>query len=371
MMMMGHTNGINTSTKPRWMLYGATGYTGVLVAERAAALGHPPILGGRNAELLKPLAARLGLEYRAFPLDDVNEIARQIADVQIVYHAAGPFVHTSDPMIRACLATRVHYLDITGELAVFENTFRYDDAARKIGIALISGVGFDVIPTDCLANYVVAQVTGATTLEIALQALGLGQISAGTMKSFLEMLPQGAQVRRRGRLESRPLGAGARRFAFSPGQAPALAMPIPWGDLVTAYRSTGVPNITTYLANPALMIGLARLGGPALSLAARSVGFRRAAGRLIEATLRGPSSHARQHGRAVILASASDASGTRKTARLVTPEGYQFTALCALPVVLRTLELQPGGALTPAMAFGADFVLEIEGVQRQDDIAWV
>ena len=368
---MDEANGMTKTSNPRWMLYGATGYTGVLVAERAAALGYPPILAGRNAERLKPLATRLGLEYRAFSLDDVNLIARYVADVQIVYHAAGPFIHTSDPMIRACLATRVHYLDISGELAVFENTFSYDDAARKIGIALISGVGFDVIPTDCLANHVVAQVPGAQHLEIALQALGLGQISAGTMKSFLEMLPQAAQVRRQGRLESRPLGAGVRRFVFSPSQAPALAMPIPWGDLATAYRSTGVPNITTYLANPALVIGLARLGGPALSLAARSATFRRVAGRLIEATMRGPSASVRQTDRAVILASASDANGTRKTARLVTPEGYQFTALAALPVILRTLELQPVGALTPAMAFGADFVLEVEGVQRQDDVAWV
>ncbi|MCS6836305.1 MAG: saccharopine dehydrogenase NADP-binding domain-containing protein [Anaerolineae bacterium] len=367
---MDDANSMSKTDSPRWLLYGATGYTGVLVAERAVELGYPPILAGRNADLLKPLAARLGLEYRAFPLDDVNEIARQIADVQIVYHAAGPFIHTSDPMIRACLATRVHYLDITGELAVFENTFRYDDAARKIGIALISGVGFDVIPTESLAYYVAAQVPGAQHLELALRAFGL-RVSAGTLKSFMEMLPQGAQVRRQGRLESQPLGAGARRFVFAEGEEPTPALPISWGDLITAYRSTGVPNITVYLASPTLVIALARIGGPAISLALCSGVLRRAAGRLIDAVARGPSASKRQSDHVVILASASDATGTRKTARLVMPEGYQFTAWVALPVILRTLELRPVGALTPVMAFGPDFVLEIEGVQRQDDVAWV
>jgi len=359
------------TNKPRWMLYGATGYTGQLVAEQALSLGHAPILAGRNAELLRPLAQRLGLEYRAFALDDPNEVARQIADVQIVYHAAGPFIHTSDPMIRACLATRVHYLDITGELAVFENSFRYDDAARKIGIAIISGVGFDVIPSDCLARHVVGQVPGAAHLEIALKALRLDHLSAGTLKSFLEMLPQGAQVRRQGRMESRPLGVDAKRFFFRPEGPPELAMPIPWGDLATAYRSTGVANITAYLANPAPLIASARLAGPLLSLALRSPALRRAAGRLVDAAFYGPSDVVRQTSQAIILASASDSSGTRKTARLVTPEGYQFTILAALPVILKTAELQPVGALTPAMAFGADFVLEIEGVQRQDEAAWV
>ncbi|MEO1644032.1 MAG: NAD(P)H-binding protein, partial [Chloroflexota bacterium] len=109
-----------------WMIYGATGYTGQLVVAEAVARGHRPLLAGRNPEKLATLADTYDLDFVAFQLNDPTVIAEAIADMDVVYHAAGPFVYTSEPMIRACLATHTHYLDITGEIDVFEQTFRYD-----------------------------------------------------------------------------------------------------------------------------------------------------------------------------------------------------------------------------------------------------
>lgn len=345
----------------RWMLYGATGYTGQLVAEQAAAHGHRPLLAGRDEAKLRPLGRRYGFKYAAFTLDDVTTIARYTAEVALVYHAAGPFTYTADPMIRACLATHTHYLDITGEIHVFENTFRYDEVASKTGIALISGVGFDVIPSDCLAAYVAAQVPHARTLEIGVQALT--RVSAGTARSLLEMLPQGALVRRDGRIVGQQLGHGARDIPYLDGVQRSI--PIPWGDIATAYRTTHIPNITAYMPFPPRAIALARVGGVMAGLL-RSRALRQVLGAVLDRTMNGPDAAARAQGRSTLWACASDEIGGRAEAWLETAEGYEFTALAALPVIERTLAEAPCGALTPALAFGADFVLDIPRTQRHD-----
>ncbi|MEP6985562.1 MAG: saccharopine dehydrogenase NADP-binding domain-containing protein, partial [Chloroflexota bacterium] len=97
-----------------WMIYGATGYTGKLVAEEAVRRGHKPLLAGRSAAKLRPLAESLGLEYAVVSLDDADALAKAVGSVELVYNAAGPFIFTSDRILRACLQTGVHYLDITG-----------------------------------------------------------------------------------------------------------------------------------------------------------------------------------------------------------------------------------------------------------------
>src|SRR5215207_11302762 len=155
----------------RWMIYGATGYTGQLVAEEAVKRGHEPILAGRNRETLAPIAKRLGLKYMVFDLNDVKIVAEAIGDLDVVYHAAGPFVKTSEPMVKACLATGTHYLDITGEYAVMESVYKLHEAALANKIALICGVGFDIVPSDCLAAYVAQKINAPHTIEIAVHPL--------------------------------------------------------------------------------------------------------------------------------------------------------------------------------------------------------
>lgn len=355
-----------------WMIYGATGYTGVLVAEEAVRRGHKPLLAGRSEAKLKPLAERLGLEYTAVSLDDTAALEKVVGGVKLVYHAAGPFTYTSQPMLQACLKMGAHYLDITGEIAVFQNAFQYDAAAREKGIAIIPGVGFDVIPSDCLLRYVADQVPDAAHLEVVLDALSSGSdmgsgISAGTAKSILEILAAvGNRMRRNGELISIPFGIGAQKFRFPHGER--LAMPVPWGDLEIGCRTTGIPNITTYLTFSPTLIRLTRLLGWALQ-GILKIGFIRAfAGKLIDRLIIGPSEHARQTGRSLIYARAWNASGQQAEAWLETGEAYQFTAMAGVRVVERVLDGAYRGALTPASAFGADFVLEIEGTRRMDSL---
>lgn len=340
-----------------WMIYGASGFTGTLVAEEAVRRGHRPLLAGRSAARLQPLALRLGLDYAVFSLDDPDEIAKYARRVNLILHAAGPFVVTSKPMLRACLLSGAHYLDLTGEYPVFENTFAHDALARQQGIALISGVGFDVIPSDSLAVQVASQVPGATRLDLAFD--GLTRMSAGTVHSGLQLVASGGRVRRDGRLRPFPVGQGARRIRFENGEKTAI--PIPWGDLVTAYHSTSIPNITTYAVVP----GAAVLGiiGPAAQMIVAQPALRHLAARLIVPFMRGPDAHRRQTARACFWARASDNSGNVAEAWLETVEPYQFTGLSAVLAVERVLADHPVGALTPAQAFGPDFVLQVEGTR--------
>jgi short subunit dehydrogenase-like uncharacterized protein len=352
----------STNTAPRWLLYGATGYTGVLIAEEAVRRGHRPVLAGRSREKLAPLASRLGLDSVAVGLENARGLVAALEGLPLVVHAAGPFVRTSEPMVQACLSAGAHYLDITGEMSVFENTFRHDAEARGRGVVLMSGVGFDVVPTDCLARYVADKVPGAHELELAIG--GVSQASAGTAKSMLEMLPTGGSVRRGGHLQPWPLGKGARRVRFSDRER--TVVPIPWGDLVTAWHSTGIPHITTYMAQPPSLAWTLGLTFPLLRRVLAVDAVRDRLAKLLEARLHGPSETLRQQGHAQVWAEARSPDGRRAEAWLETPEAYAFTARAAVRAVEEVLAGDRRGSLTPAQAFGADFVLSIEGVRRQD-----
>jgi short subunit dehydrogenase-like uncharacterized protein len=348
-----------TTTRP-WLLYGANGYTGQLVAEEALRRGHRPILAGRSADKVRPLAEKLGLSWTAFGLDDISAITKAIEGADLVFHAAGPFAHTSEPMVTACIARGAHYVDVTGEIAVFARTLDRDAEARRANVSLISGVGFDVIPTDCLAKFVADKLPDARHLEIAFATAG--KASGGTTKSMIEALPQGNFARREGALVPIPMGGDVRTFRFSDKER--LAIAIPWGDLETAYKTTGIPNITTYLALPPSQVRALRLFGGALSRAMKSDRLRDAALRLAEKRVHGPAEADRAAGRSYAYARVRDAEGKQVEAWLETIDGYAFTAKGGVRAVERVLAENPVGATTPALAFGADFALEIEGTRR-------
>lgn len=339
------------------MIYGATGFSGRLIAEEAVRRGHRPLLAGRSAEKLAPLADRLGLEYAAFSLDDLTTAARAIKDVDLVFHAAGPFIHTADTMLRACVVTSRNYIDITGEYPVLENTFSYDATARRLKVAFISGAGFDVVPSDCLAGYVAARVPDATHLEIAITSIT--RLSAGTVQSGLALAASGGLVRRDGHLQAYPLGSGGKKIPFSHGEQ--FAIPIPWGDLVTAYQSTGIPNITTYMGLRRPLAYTVQVFAPLAQPFLGSRWMQKMVGNLFAHRLK-----TTQGNGASLWARATNAEGESAQAWMSTAEPYQFTARAGVRMVERVLSERPTGALTPAQAFGVDFALEIEGTRRID-----
>ena len=354
-----------TDKKTNWMIYGAYGYSGELVAEEALRRGHRPVLAGRSEEKLVPVAERLGLDWVVVDLNHAQALAEAVAQVDLVFHAAGPFVHTSEPMIRGCLAAGTNYLDITGEIPVFQNTFSHDQAALQKGVALISGVGFDVVATDCMVEYVASQVPNAVELEVAVDALG--SASAGTTKTMLEMLPQGGWRRRDGQLAPYRWGKGAKKIRFPHGER--FAAPVPWGDLATAFQTTGIPNITTYKTFPKNAIRALRWTAPVSQRVMAVKPVRRALQKWVGKAVHGPDKETRQTERSCVWVRAADEGGREAEAWLETMEAYQFTAVSGVRCVERVLEDRPVGALTPALAFGADFVLDIEGTRRLDALS--
>jgi short subunit dehydrogenase-like uncharacterized protein len=344
-----------------WMIYGANGYTGTLLAEEAVRRGHRPVLAGRSADKIRPLAERLGLPVVEASLDDPAKLRAVVGDVGLVLHAAGPFAATSAAMLDACLDTRASYVDVSGEVGVLEHTLSLDARAQARGVALVSAVGFDVVPTDCLARYLVERMPDATALEIAID-LGASP-SPGTARATVAQLALGPQLREGGAL--RPIGKTPLRKRVRFAHGTRRVVPVSWGDLATAYRTTGVANIMTYMALPRGAGWLARMM-PLVQRALARPRWRRFAERWIDRHVRGPDAKQRARRRSHAWVRARNAAGDSVEAWLETLEGYQFTLEAAVRAVEQLRATRPVGALTPARAFGTDFVLSIPTTRRID-----
>jgi short subunit dehydrogenase-like uncharacterized protein len=346
--------------KDGWLLYGANGFTGRLIAAEAVRRGLRPVLAGRDREAISVMAASLGLEHRVFALTD--DVEAQVVGYAAVLHAAGPFSSTSARMVEACLRTRTHYLDLNGDIAVFEQIFARAAEAEQQGCVLLPGVGFDVVPTDCVAAALKRALPDAERLELAWG--GDLAPSAGTSKASLEIIPRGGAVREGGQVRVVPTAWRTLDVPFPDG--PARAVTVPWGDVATAYRSTRIPNIAVYAAMPRRMIVTFKMLRPLFPVL--RVGFvRRALGRIIEWTVRGPSERALATGRTFIWGRATNAAGEVWTATASGPDGYRLSALAAVEAMERTLagRIAPG-AHTPATALGAGFLATLPDCAMQD-----
>jgi short subunit dehydrogenase-like uncharacterized protein len=343
----------------RLLVYGAYGYTGRLIVEAAVERGLDPVAAGRDVTKTRGVAAGRGLQARTFPVEDA---AAHLGGVDAVLNCAGPFAETADAMADACIETGTHYLDITGELGVFERLRRRDADAVEAGITLLPGVGFDVVPTDCLAAHLHRRLPDATHLSLALEADG--GVSPGTLKTVLSDLGSGGAVRRDGRLRHERVGARTRVVDFGDGLRRAVS--IPWGDVSTAYHTTGIPNVDVYLSLPAnarrAVAVSSYLGGGALDGDA----LQRALSWLVDRYVDGPDAETRSTGEARVWGEARSADD-RVVSRLRTPETYHLTVQTALLTAGKVLGgAAPAGYQTPAGAFGPDLVLEVPGVERVD-----
>jgi short subunit dehydrogenase-like uncharacterized protein len=262
-------------------------------------------------------------------------------------------------MIDACLASQTHYLDITGELDIFLAAQRRHADAQAAGIVICPGVGFDVIPTDCLAAVLKESLPDATHLVLALDAHM--HVSPGTARTMAESFRRsrlGGRVLRNGVIEEVPLAHSRRQVDFTGGSARTVA--IPWGDLATAYVSTGIPNIETYASMPpaaAIAIRALNWARPLLAWAPAQSLLRRLADRSP-----GPSEEELRTGRSRFWGEVSNAAGERRTARLETSNGYRLTADGTIMAVKFLLEHAPaGGYYTPSMLMGARCVEHLPG----------
>lgn len=345
-----------------FLIYGANGYVGDAAARLAVAQGLKPILAGRDAAKIDSLAAELGLEARAFSLDDAAAADRALRNVPLVLHLAGPYKYTSKPMVDACLRAGAHYLDITGEIPVFEALAARDAEAKARKVMLLPAVGFDVVPTDCLALHLKQRLPSATHLTLAFHSVGGAGLPPGTQRTMIELIPFGERVRRDGRLVIPERGEMTRHVDF--GQGPVEAVRLTWGDVFTAFHTTAISNIEVYAVLPAALRRQRALLEK-LRLLFSLAPMRKL---LMRGVRPGPSAQERAKTTTHVWGEVSDASGRKAAARLHGPEaGLVWTTRAALAVVRKALagKFSPGFQ-TPAGAYGADLVLECEGVARED-----
>src|SRR5690349_11635780 len=195
--------GLNAPDMKNFLIYGSYGYTGKLIVEHAVREGLSPLLAGGDETQLREQASKFNLEFRAFDLNDKNALHAAVAKVDAVLHCAGPFSLTFQKMIEACLEHRKHYVDISGEIEEFEALAGMEEAARRAGIMILPGAGFDVVPSDCLSLYLSKKLPTATKLELNILSIGSG-ISRGTARSGIENMHRQGRIRRDGVIVSVP-----------------------------------------------------------------------------------------------------------------------------------------------------------------------
>ena len=347
-----------------FLVYGSYGYTGRLIVDLAVKEGWRPILAGRDEKRLHAQAENYDLEYRAFPLSETNNLDSALRDVKAVLHCAGPFVHTFRQMAEACLRTKRHYVDISGEIPGFEALAALDGQAKEAGVMLMPGGGFDIVPSDCLAAHVKRRLPTATHFRLFLRGVGAG-FSRGTAKSAIENMHRQGMIRRDGKLVQVPPAWKILSQDF--GSGPVSVVSVGWGDVSTVYHSTGIPNVETYFALPRFAIDALynmRLIGPLM--------YNRPVKTILKTMIDllyppGPNEQRRKKRSALLIGEATDQRGGRAVSKLRTPEGYTCTAFTTVEIMKRILEddFKPGFQ-TPSRAYGADFILQFEGVERVD-----
>jgi short subunit dehydrogenase-like uncharacterized protein len=340
------------------IVYGSYGYTGNLIVHECRSKNLDVILSGRNSEALKKQSALLNYPYEVVEVNDTKGLQSLLSKGKIVIHCGGPFQFTATTMANACLETKTHYTDITGESAVFEILSELDEQGKRAGITIMPGTGFDVVPSDCLALHLKKRLPSATHLQLAFASSGAG-FSRGTSKTMVEGLGHGSMIRKDGKLTTVPTGSLTKEIDYGPFKLPSLN--IPWGDISTAWRSTGIPNIEVYIGSTKKQIAYAK-NSNYINWLLRMRWIKNYLQKKIDQKPAGPSDEKRAKGRMYLWGKAVDETGEERSARLETLDGYTLTAKSSVLIVEKILNGNlKTGYQTPAMAYGENLILEIGG----------
>ena len=344
---------VMNSDSPKLMIYGASGYSAQLIIEELILRNVKPILAGRNELTVKSISEKFGCKFRIFELSNDKQVDEALGDIHTLLNCAGPFRLTAKELIESCLRTKTNYLDITGEIPVMHLAFSMNQKAKVSGIVILPSVGFDIIPTDCIAKHLSEKMPNAVNLKLAL-INKRGKISRGTWLTTLEFLKGTGRVLRDGKLIESPIGEFAinirlKNFSFS-------GLSIPWGDVYSSYHSTGIPNAEVYLAVPKRIVQLRNLLSMLLKIF-RIEMVKNFAAWYIQKNLTGPSKEERNTARSFIWGRVENSKGEMVEEVYQVMEGYNLTAKGAAESAIRILNnpLKPG-YYTPSLAFGSDFM---------------
>lgn len=341
------------------LVYGAYGYTGKLIVDEALKKNLSLVLAGRNTKSLQPMAEELQLPQIAFELTDPESIAKHLEGIELVIHCAGPFEFTAEVMAKACILSKTHYIDITGEYQVFEMLQQMDANAKEENIMLLPGAGFDVVPSDCLANMLKKELPTGNDLKLAFASQG-SSLSRGTAKTMIENIHNGQYYREDGTLKQRKHGKSVKTINY--GSFEQISVAISWGDISSAHYSTGIENIEVFTGSTEKQIKQMKWANwlkPILS--ARWV--KNILKNQLDKKPAGPSEKKRSNASMYLWGSITDGKNTEEK-RLKTPNGYTLTALTAVLISQKILDGNfKVGYQTPSTAYGESLILDVEGCE--------
>ena len=355
------------------VLYGATGYTGRLVADELARRGMDHVLSGRNADKLARLAGERGVPATAAPLGDVRALRELLAGATAVINCAGPFTLAGDALVQAAIATGTHYVDSTGEQSFIKMVFdRHGRTAERAGVALVPALGFDYAPGDCIAHLSARGLEPLAELTMAYAVQGFG-MSRGTLRSGLEMMKGGDVVYEDEQWRPAPGGVFRAGFDFPEPIGHQRMIRYPSGEVITVPHHTRTRKVTSLVtartANPVPALApVMPYTLPALALALRTP-LRGLLGKAVGLLPEGPAEEARRGAEFTILAVARAADGTTRRGIVRGADVYGLTAV----TLVHGAELMaaPGfdraGALGPAAAFDPAAFLNHLGDHR---VSW-
>lgn len=345
--------------KNKAVIYGAYGFTGNLITRECKKRNIEVLLSGKNEEKLKALSIETGYEYAVADIENNKKLIEIFSDAILVINAAGPFINTCVQIIEACLESKTHYLDINGDIKVFELIKTYSKRAEDVGIMLLPGTGFDIVPTDCIANKLKEQMPDATHLKIAFATIG-GGVSHGTAATVASRLGDKAFRRINGLMK--PINIGKNSMEVDFGLKKMFVMSIPWGDVSTAWTSTGIPNIESFMAVKPKVYKYLKFQS-AINWLLRTKLVKSEIRKMIDKKITGPDDESRKSAYCLVWAQVMNAEGKTLTARLKTPDGYDLTALATTLITEKILNNNfKTGYQTPATAFSKDLIFEIEGI---------
>jgi short subunit dehydrogenase-like uncharacterized protein len=354
-------------------VYGATGFTGGLIARELKDAGADLLIAGRDRGKLEGLSEELGgVPFAAVSVDDAAGLRGMLEGCSVVVACAGPFTLFGEPLVEEAVETGTHYLDTTGEQAFMRTIFdRYGHRAADKGVALVSGMGFDYAPGDLIAALVADGMGPLEEIVVAYCVEGFSP-THGTALSALEIMRGGDTVWVDGEWRDPPRSANGGRWRFAEPLGELRMLRYPAGEQITVPRHVETKRVRTVLNGmvvPGPLMPLATLASPLLGAAMRTP-LRRAAGAAIRRLPAAPSEKARQACRFTIECEARGKSGTRRgTVR--SGDVYGLTAaslahaarLCADPAFDRSGALAPAQAFDPAPFLGAlELAVEIDAL---------
>ncbi len=353
-------------TAPVIALYGATGFTGRLVARALAARHLPLLLVGRDRARLEALAAELphGTTWAMAAVDDGVALREAFRKAGVVVSCAGPFGVHGHHVLDAAIAEGRHYLDISGEVGFAQQLIARDAPARARGVAVIGCVGFDVVVSDAAAVLACEALGGRPIRDVRLTVASTTQPSRGSLRTLLGGLQSGDYewTFTDGRLAPAPVGAERWAVSLPPPFERCAATSFGLVEAVVSPRSTKTPRFRTGLAlpGPGAFAAFAR----ALRWLSRrpvvGAGLRAVLGWAMRLVPEGGGEQTRGAARFAVEAQATADDGEVRAVLVTGGDVGEVTAaaaaICAAAVA--GADGFPAGFQTPAQAFGARWLLD-------------